>query len=79
MVHPMPAESIERNVKDTQAAARHHREAAEFFEQSASNHRLAAEAYEAGDAGTAERLADEAARLDREGLKHSEEAKRLRT
>ena len=75
----MPTESSEKQMRETQAAARNHREAAEFFEQSASNHRLAAEAYDAGDLGSAERLAEEAARLDREGMKRAEEAERLRT
>jgi hypothetical protein len=59
-------------------AAKHHREAAELYEQAASNHRLAAEAYEIGDQGDAERLAAEASKLHREGMKHEEEADRHR-
>lgn len=58
--------------------AKHHREAAELYEQSASNHRLAAEAYEIGDVDDAKRLAAEAIKLHREGMRHEEEAERHR-
>jgi hypothetical protein len=59
-------------------AARHHRMAADFYEQSASCHRLAAEAWGIGYQDDAERLAIEASRLHREGLRHEEEANRHR-
>jgi hypothetical protein len=59
-----------------QEAATHHRKAAENYEESASAHRLAAEARERGDDDEADRLCIEAVRLHQEGMRHEQAARR---